>query len=62
MSAKFVTAAALSYCTMFTIGAARSLISNVTWWRAGAEMLGLGAVVTAVAYGSGALIASLLAS
>jgi hypothetical protein len=45
---------------MFAIGAARALISRVTWWVAGGEMLGLGAVVTAVAYASGALIASLL--
>jgi hypothetical protein len=30
------------------------------WWRAGAEMLGLGAIVTAVAYGSGALVAALI--
>ena len=59
-SGRFTTAIALSFVTMFAIGAARAVISNVTWWRAGGEMLGLGAVVTAVAYASGALIAALL--
>ena len=59
-SGRFTTAITLSFAAMFTIGAARALISNVTWWRAGSEMLGLGAVVTAVAYASGALIATLV--
>ena len=57
---RFTTAIALSFVTMFAIGAARALISNVSWWRAGSEMLGLGAVVTAVAYASGAVIAALI--
>jgi VIT1/CCC1 family predicted Fe2+/Mn2+ transporter len=57
---RFVTAIVLSFVTMFAIGAARALIANVIWWRAGAEMLGLGVLVTMVAYGSGALIAALL--
>jgi hypothetical protein len=55
-----LTATAVSLVAMFAIGAARALISRVTWWVAGGEMLGLGAIVTAVAYASGALIASLL--
>ena len=57
---RFTSAIVLAFAAMFAIGAARSLIANVSWWRAGAEMLGLGAVVTAVAYGSGALVARLL--
>ncbi len=36
----------------------RVLITNLRWWRAGVEMLGLGAVVAAVAYGSGAVVAA----
>jgi vacuolar iron transporter family protein len=59
-SGRFTTAIALSFAAMFAIGAARALISNMTWWRAGSEMLGLGAVVTAVAYASGALIAAIV--
>ena len=57
---RFTAAILLAFTAMFAIGAARSLIANVSWWRAGVEMLGLGAVVTAVAYGSGALVARLL--
>jgi VIT1/CCC1 family predicted Fe2+/Mn2+ transporter len=58
---RFRAALVLTLVAMFGIGASRALIANVRWWRAGGEMLGLGAAVTAVAYGSGALIASLLA-
>jgi vacuolar iron transporter family protein len=58
---RFVSALLLTFIAMFGIGASRALIANVTWWRAGSEMLGLGAAVTAVAYGSGALVSSLLA-
>jgi VIT1/CCC1 family predicted Fe2+/Mn2+ transporter len=57
---RFVSAIALSFVTMFAIGGARAFIADVTWWRAGAEMLGLGVLVMMVAYGSGALIAALL--
>ena len=41
-------------------GLARALIANVRWWKAGLEMLGLGAVVAALAYGSGAIVAALI--
>lgn len=58
---RFASAVVLTFLAMFGIGASRALIANVRWWRAGGEMLGLGAAVTAVAYGSGAIIASLLA-
>jgi hypothetical protein len=46
---------------MFVVGASRALIANVRWWTAGLEMLGLGAVVAALAYGSGALVAAVVA-
>jgi VIT1/CCC1 family predicted Fe2+/Mn2+ transporter len=57
---RFVMAMLLSFAAMFAIGAGRALISRVRWWVAGGEMLGLGAIVTAVAYASGAVIASLV--
>ena len=38
---------------MFAVGASRGLIANLRWWKAGLEMLGLGAVVAALAYASG---------
>jgi VIT1/CCC1 family predicted Fe2+/Mn2+ transporter len=50
----------LALTAMFTVGAARAAIADVRWWRAGGEMLALGAVVAAVAYGSGALVAMMV--
>jgi VIT1/CCC1 family predicted Fe2+/Mn2+ transporter len=57
---RFVASTMLTFAAMFAVGAARSLIANVRWWRAGGEMLGLGAIVTAVAYGAGALVSWLV--
>jgi VIT1/CCC1 family predicted Fe2+/Mn2+ transporter len=42
------------------IGAPRRSITNPRWWGGGLEMLGLGVVVTAVAYGAGAFVAGLI--
>jgi VIT1/CCC1 family predicted Fe2+/Mn2+ transporter len=52
----------LTASAMFAVGASRALIANVRWWKAGIEMLVLGAVVAALAYGSGALVAALAGS
>jgi VIT1/CCC1 family predicted Fe2+/Mn2+ transporter len=57
---RFTLSIALTFLAMFLVGASRALIANVRWWKAGLEMLGLGAVVAALAYGSGALVASLI--
>jgi hypothetical protein len=46
--------------TLFTVGALRALVTVDRWWVAGLEMFGLGAVVAAVAYGSGAVVASMV--
>jgi VIT1/CCC1 family predicted Fe2+/Mn2+ transporter len=43
----------------FAVGAGRSLVTASRWWVSGLEMLALGAVVAAVAYGTGAGIAVL---
>lgn len=59
---RFGSSMVLTFVAMFAVGASRSLISSVRWWAGGAEMLGLGAVVAAVAYGSGALVAAVLAN
>jgi VIT1/CCC1 family predicted Fe2+/Mn2+ transporter len=57
---RFVASVGLTGLAMFVVGASRALIANVRWWRAGLEMLELGAVVALLAYGSGALVASLV--
>ena len=50
----FVTAILLTLSTLFCVGALRSLVTDTRWWRAGAEMLLVGALAAAVAYGVGA--------
>jgi VIT1/CCC1 family predicted Fe2+/Mn2+ transporter len=42
---------------LFVVGALRALIAHVRWWRAGVEMLGLGAIVALLAYLSGRFVA-----
>ena len=52
---------AFTLLALFAVGASRSLIASVTWWRGGLEMLLLGALVAAAAYFSGAAVAAVLA-
>ncbi len=51
----FSTACALSAVTLFAVGAGRSLFSDRAWLQAGLEMLAIGAVAGAIAYGVGVL-------
>lgn len=57
---RFAGSVAITLAALFGIGASRALVARVRWWRAGLEMLGLGGLVAAVAYGSGALVARLV--
>ena len=57
---RFALSIALTFLAMFLVGASRALIANVQWWKAGLEMLGLGAVVAALAYASGAVVAAVV--
>ena len=52
----FYLAAALTLATLFVVGASRAAITIDRWWVAGLEMLGLGALVAAAAYGAGFLV------
>jgi VIT1/CCC1 family predicted Fe2+/Mn2+ transporter len=56
---RFAASIACTLVAMFAVGASRALIARVRWWTAGVEMLALGAVVAALAYGSGKLVAAL---
>jgi len=58
---RFALSIAFTLLALFGVGASRALIANVRWWRAGLEMLALGAVVAGIAYGSGAAVAAMLA-
>ena len=50
----------LTFTTLFTVGALRALVTVDRWWIAGLEMLGLGAAVAVLAYGSGAVVARII--
>jgi VIT1/CCC1 family predicted Fe2+/Mn2+ transporter len=57
---RFAISIALTALAMFGIGASRALIAKTRWWKAGLEMLGLGAVVAAIAYASGGIVATMV--
>jgi VIT1/CCC1 family predicted Fe2+/Mn2+ transporter len=58
---RFDLSIGLTLLALFAVGASRALIGEVRWWLAGGEMAALGAIVAAVAYGSGALVAAVVA-
>ena len=58
----FRLATVLTLATLFTVGALRSTVTADRWWTAGLEMLSLGAVVAAVAYGVGAAVVGVAGS
>lgn len=57
---QFALSVALTFVALFVVGSLRSLVTVDRWWLAGLEMLALGALVAAAAYGSGALVARLV--
>jgi VIT1/CCC1 family predicted Fe2+/Mn2+ transporter len=59
---RFAASTVLTMVALFTVGALRSIISNATWWHAGLEMFALGAIVAAVAFSSGSIVAAVLSS
>lgn len=50
----------LTLAALFAVGASRALVTADRWWTAGLEMLLLGVVVAAAAYGAGAFVAGLV--
>jgi len=56
---RFIVATVLTMVALFFVGAARTLIIRKGWLRSGFEMLAVGAIAAAVAYGLGALLADL---
>lgn len=57
---RFVWSTVLSLGALFGVGAARARVGTGSWWSNGLEMLGLGVLVGAVAYGSGVVLSTLL--
>jgi VIT1/CCC1 family predicted Fe2+/Mn2+ transporter len=52
--------AAGTFAALFSVGALRSFVTVDRWWAAGLEMLGLGVLVAAAAYASGALVSAVV--
>ena len=57
---RFFLSIAVTLSALFAVGAARATVTADRWWTAGLEMLLLGLVVAAAAYGSGWLVAGLV--
>lgn len=55
----FPAAVALTLATLFCVGAARALVTQARWWWSGFEMLFVGSIAAAVAYGVGAFVEGL---
>lgn len=58
----FALVTSITLLTLFAVGAARALITDLHWWTAGLEMLLVGAVAATVAYGIGALVSGIAAT
>lgn len=56
---QFPVAVGLTLGTLFAVGAARSLVTDGRWWKSGLEMLAVGSVAAAVAFGVGAFVEGL---
>ena len=54
---RFSVAVAATLTTLFIVGALRSTVTALRWWKAGAEMLAVGTLAAAVSYGVGWLLA-----
>lgn len=59
---RFPLAAALTGVTLFAIGAARSTVTDRSWWSSGSEMLAVGAGAATIAYVVGDLLSGLTGS
>jgi VIT1/CCC1 family predicted Fe2+/Mn2+ transporter len=58
LSIQLQISTALTFGALFTLGAARALVTRDRWWQTGLETLALGAFVAGAAYGAGRLVAS----
>ncbi len=54
---RFVTATVTTLAALFAVGALRSLVTDLSWWWAGLEMLTVGALAALFSYGIGFVIA-----
>jgi vacuolar iron transporter family protein len=56
---QLLAATLMTLVTLFVVGAARALVTHLRWWKAGTEMLLVGAAAAAVSYAVGFLLAGI---
>ncbi len=56
---RFPAALALTVTTLYAVGAMRAFVTKLGWVRSGLEMLFVGSIAAAVAFGIGALASTL---
>jgi VIT1/CCC1 family predicted Fe2+/Mn2+ transporter len=59
-ASRFAWSVGLTLAALFVVGAARGVVTADPWWRAGVEMLALGAIAAVAAYGAGYVVAALV--
>ena len=57
---RLTLSAVFTMAALFTVGAARAAVTRDRWWKTGPEMLLLGGVVAAAAYGAGAVMSAVM--
>lgn len=57
---RFQVTAAATLAALFVVGALRSLVTDLRWWIAGAEMLLVGAVAAAISFAIGSMLQGLV--
>ena len=58
-TSRFAWACVLTLGAQFAVGASRTVVTRQRWWTSGVEMLLVGAVAAAVAWGAGRIIGQL---
>ena len=57
---RFAWSVGLTLTALFVVGAARGVVTADPWWKAGIEMLALGAIAALAAYGAGYVVSALV--
>ena len=55
-----ISSAVLAMAGLFGVGAIRTTVTAGVWWKVGLEVLILGGIVGAAAYGAGAIVATII--
>ena len=55
-----ISSAVLAMAGLFGVGAIRTTVTAGAWWKVGLEVLILGGIVGAAAYGAGAIVATII--